>query len=106
MSSNQALQSQAVRKAASTPMDKKLLLLGLNLLSKGLKVPLVMQPPAKASPQGSPEHQLTDSEEHHELSPDSTQQPTNTSRKRKRDSNNDLSEVEKREKRYFVCFWL
>lgn len=97
----------------SLPDKQQLLLLGLQLLNKGLKLPTaVVQPqvqrqakqapptlslPLKQSPPGSPISKPVSSEdesdkERNVLSPIA-------GRKRKRNSNDDLSEVQKKEKR-------
>ena len=102
-----AVNQSLLPKVITPEVDKKqLLLLGLNLLNKGLKLPCaVVQPQAKAS---QPSHQssLPFTEELKKrtsppplpLSPSASQDEGN--RKRKRDSNDDLSEIERKEKRY------
>ena len=88
-----------------SPDNNKLLLLGLQLLSKSLKVPCAVVPPQKqdspsptikyeTSPPNSPKD--SGSEDSEIGSPD-----PNT-RKRKRVGNSELTEQEKREKRYVV----
>ena len=75
--------------------DKNLLLLGLQLLNKGLRLPCaVVQPRIQTRP--SPQR-----EEETEESPQSPEKLEKApgSRKRKRNLNNDLSETERREKR-------
>ena len=96
-----------------SPDNKKLLLLGLQLLSKSLKVPCAVVPPQKqdspspaikyeTSPPNSPSKD-SGSEDSEIGSPDSN------TRKRKRMGNSELTEQEKREKRYVadrhVCLW-
>lgn len=75
--------------------DKNLLLLGLQLLNKGLRLPCaVVQPRIQTRP--SPQR-----EEETEETPPSPekQEKVPGNRKRKRNLNNDLSETERREKR-------
>ena len=85
--------------SAQLSPDKNLLLLGLQLLNKGLRLPCaVVQPqvqtisPQKASGEQEDGRVETDEEP---LSPQ--KEPIN--RKRKRNPNEDLSEAERREKR-------
>lgn len=84
-------------------VDKnKLLMLGLNLLNKGLKLPCaVVQPQAKAPPAPKPTSQLVE-----KLKGSPQAEDVNGSRKRKRDPENDLSEVDKREKRLVFTYHL
>lgn len=102
-------QSPQAPKSTGPEMDKKqLLLLGLNLLNKGLKLPYaVVRPQAKPSAP-RPASELTEKLKSSLSTPTSPLKSQVTveldgSRKRKRDSTDDLSEVEKREKR-FVFF--
>lgn len=96
------------------PDKQQLLLLGLQLLNKGLKLPTaVVQPqvqrstnpsppsppackPLKQSPPSSPGSSAVSSEDESEKS---TLSPVILGRKRKRNGNDDLSEVDKKEKR-------
>ena len=96
MSENNNSSPQVVK---SQDIDKnKLLLLGLNLLNKGLKLPYaVVRPQAKAPPEKAAPSQLA---EKLKSSPISSQKLTDLldggTRKRKRE---DDGEVDKREKR-------
>ena len=97
------------------PDKQQLLLLGLQLLNKGLKLPTaVVQPqvqrstnpsppsppvckPPKQSPPCSPGSSVSSEDESEKES--SALSPVMLGRKRKRNSSDDLSEVEKKEKR-------
>ena len=90
---------QVAQPKSQLVQDKNLLLLGLQLLNKGLKLPYaVVQPRVqtpKANENGAPGDIVA-------TGADSPQKPESeqpNSRKRKRNGNSDLSEVEKREKR-------
>lgn len=103
--------SQLPKASIPLPDKQQLLLLGLQLLNKGLKLPTaVVQPqvqrqakqsppppqPQKQSPPSSPLKVVSSEDESDRES--FVLSPT-TSRKRKRNSNDDLSEVQKKEKR-------
>lgn len=94
-------------------IDKnKLLLLGLNLLNKGLKLPYaVVRPQTKATAVEKPPSQLTEKLKSSLVSPPQPAQKLSAllqegTRKRKREDN-DRGEVDKREKRCRVhsCAW-
>jgi len=89
--------------SAQLSPDKNLLLLGLQLLNKGLRLPCaVVQPQVQTlSPQTTSGEKKdgrvgTDKEP---LSPQKNEEKEPTNRKRKRNLNDDLSEAERREKR-------
>ena len=107
---------QLSKASAQLPDKQQLLLLGLQLLNKGLKLPTaVVQPQVqrqattkqsspptselkKPSPLPSSPVQSVSSEDESDKE-GGVQSPVVIGRKRKRNSNDDLSEVEKREKR-------
>ena len=99
MSENNNSSPQVVK---SRDIDKnKLLLLGLNLLNKGLKLPYaVVRPQAKVPPEKAPPSQLAEKLKSSPISPQASQKLTDLldggTRKRKRE---DDGEVDKREKR-------
>lgn len=86
-------------------MDKnKLLLLGLNLLNKGLKLPCaVVRPQTKAPVLEKVPSQLAEKLKTSPISPQSSRNLSalleEGTRKRKRDPDDNLGEVNKREKR-------
>lgn len=95
-------------KTMGPEIDKnKLLLLGLNLLNRGLKLPCaVVHPQSKTPPPKGPSL-LVEKLKTSPVSPDSVQKPPvveldlEGSRKRKRDPTDDLiNETDKREKRF------
>lgn len=109
---------QLSKSSTHLPDKQQLLLLGLQLLNKGLKLPTaVVQPQVqrqattkqqsppptsqlkKPSPLPSSPVQSASSEDESDKE-GGVQSPVVIGRKRKRNSNEDLSEVEKREKRY------
>ena len=99
-----SLQAQQVVKALGSDMDKKkLLLLGLNLLNKSLKFPTtVVRPQVKAQTSDQVTSQLAEKLKSHSLDLLKSD-VTENSRKRKRDpSDDELSDSEKREKRFVV----
>lgn len=97
---------RVVKSLQGKDIDKnKLLLLGLNLLNKGLKLPYaVVRPQAKAPTEKAPTSQLAEKLKSTPISPQAPQKLTDLldggTRKRKRE---DDSEVDKREKRYLLC---
>ena len=110
---------QLSKTSTQLPDKQQLLLLGLQLLNKGLKLPTaVVQPQvqrqatAKQSPPptsqlkkpsplpSSPVKSVSSEDESDKEG--GVQSPVVIGRKRKRNSNDDLSEVEKREKRYMI----
>ena len=111
---------QLSKATTALPDKQQLLLLGLQLLNKGLKLPTaVVQPQvqrqAKQSPLPPPISQVKKPSPEPPSSPvksvssedesdkeGSEQSSVMANRKRKRNSNDDLSEVEKREKRYII----
>ena len=97
-------------KPLGSDLDKKqLLLLGLNLLNKGLKLPYAEVRPQSKPPAPKPASVLAEKLKSSVVSPPPTPPATETllegSRKRKRDPGDDFSEVERREKRY-ITFYL
>ncbi len=97
-------QSPRAPKSLGPDLDKKnLLLLGLNLLNKGLKLPYAVVRPQAKPPAPNPTSELAEKLKSSISPPTSPLKPTTdsleVSRKRKRDPANDLSEVGRREKR-------
>ena len=112
---------QLSKTSTQLPDKQQLLLLGLQLLNKGLKLPTaVVQPQVqrqattKQSPPptsqlkkpsplpSSPVKSVSSASEDESDKEGGVQSPVVIGRKRKRNSNDDLSEVEKREKRYMI----
>lgn len=104
-------QHVAIR-ALGPNMDRnKLLLLGLNLLNKSMKLPCAVVKPQTKIPTSSGTSQLAEKLKSSPSLPYSpTEEDTEISRKRKRDPSDDenLSELGKREKRFanFVLAYL
>lgn len=95
---------QVAVKALGPDMDKnKLLLLGLNLLNKSLKLPCaIVKPQAKSTSPKAPS-QLAEKLKSSPSPECLKKSPVEITRKRKRDPNeDDLSELDKREKRLVV----
>lgn len=99
-------ESPQVLKTLGPDMDKnKLLLLGLNLLNRGLKLPCaIVHPQTKPPVAEKVPSQLI--EKLKSSPPSSENMSEEGSRKRKRDSSSDddLSDVDKREKRLIVQY--
>ena len=98
-------------KPLGSDMDKKnLLLLGLNLLNKGLKLPYAVVRPQAKPPATKPASELAEKLMNSVSPPSSPQKDRTTmvaldgSRKRKRDPENDTSEINRREKRCVFIF--
>lgn len=95
-------ESGQVLKPLGPEMDKnKLLLLGLNLLNRGLRLPCaVVHPQTKAPVAEKAPSQLMEKLKSSPPSPQRLSALDEATRKRKRDpANDDLSEVDRREKR-------